>query len=65
MLGGLARRVSLVEKLKDEGKPILVVDSGSLPSDNRFVWTLIPLDRSLPEDKVVSAWIRKEGIERD
>jgi hypothetical protein len=36
-----------------------------LASDNRFVWTLVPLDSSLPEDKVVSEWIRKAGLERD
>jgi len=34
-------------------------------SDNRFVWTLVPLDRSFPEDRVVSEWIRKAGVERD
>ena len=33
--------------------------------DNSFFWTLIPLDNSLPEDKVVSEWIRKAGLERD
>ena len=33
MLGGLARRVSFVEKLKGEGKPVLVVDSGHLFTD--------------------------------
>jgi 2',3'-cyclic-nucleotide 2'-phosphodiesterase (5'-nucleotidase family) len=36
-----------------------------LASDNRFVWTLVPLDSSLSEDKVVSEWIRKAGLERD
>ena len=30
MLGGLARRVALVEKARSEGKPVLVVDSGDL-----------------------------------
>ena len=33
--------------------------------NNRFHWTLIPLDRSIPEDKEVSGWIRKAGIEKD
>jgi len=33
--------------------------------DNSFLWTLVPLDSSLPEDKVVSEWIRKAGLERD
>ncbi len=32
---------------------------------NRFTWTLIPLDMSLPEDKDVSGWIRKAEIEKD
>ena len=32
---------------------------------NRFQWTLIPLDMSMPEDKEVSGWIKKTGIERD
>jgi 5'-nucleotidase / UDP-sugar diphosphatase len=32
---------------------------------NRFQWTLIPLDMSIPEDKEVSGWIKKTGIERD
>ena len=33
--------------------------------DNSFHWTLIPLDKSIPEDKEVSGWIRKAGIEKD
>jgi 2',3'-cyclic-nucleotide 2'-phosphodiesterase (5'-nucleotidase family) len=32
---------------------------------NRFHWTLIPLDMSLPEDREVSGWIKKAGIEKD
>ena len=32
---------------------------------NGFQWTLMPLDMSIPEDKEVSGWIRKAGIERD
>ncbi|MGZ3577595.1 MAG: hypothetical protein ACXWMH_07660 [Syntrophales bacterium] len=32
---------------------------------NRFHWTLVPLDMSMPENKEVSGWIRKAGIERD
>jgi hypothetical protein len=32
---------------------------------NRFTWTLIPLDMSIPEDKEVSGWIRKAEIEKD
>jgi len=40
-------------------------DEGKGKGDNRFLWTLVPLDNSLPEDKVVSEWIRKEGLERD
>jgi hypothetical protein len=35
------------------------------PRNNRFHWTLIPLDRSIPEDKEVSGFIRKAGIEKD
>jgi 2',3'-cyclic-nucleotide 2'-phosphodiesterase (5'-nucleotidase family) len=30
VLGGLARRVSFVEKIKKEGRPVIVVDSGQL-----------------------------------
>jgi 2',3'-cyclic-nucleotide 2'-phosphodiesterase (5'-nucleotidase family) len=33
--------------------------------NNHFRWTLIPLDMSIPEDKEVSGWIRKAGIEKD
>jgi hypothetical protein len=33
--------------------------------DKSFHWTLIPLDKSIPEDKEVSGWIRKAGIEKD
>jgi len=36
-----------------------------LSGNNRFRWTLIPLDMSIPEDKEVSGWIRKAGIEKD
>jgi len=36
-----------------------------LSGNNRFHWTLIPLNRSIPEDKEVSGWIRKAGIEKD
>jgi 5'-nucleotidase/UDP-sugar diphosphatase len=32
---------------------------------NRFRWTLIPLDGSLPEDKIISEWIRKAGFAND
>jgi 2',3'-cyclic-nucleotide 2'-phosphodiesterase (5'-nucleotidase family) len=33
--------------------------------DNRFQWTLMPLDMSMPEDKEVSGWIKQAGIEKD
>ena len=36
-----------------------------LSGNNRFHWTLMPLDMSIPEDKEVSGWIRKAGIEKD
>jgi 2',3'-cyclic-nucleotide 2'-phosphodiesterase (5'-nucleotidase family) len=40
--------------------------SGESPSrNNRFHWTLVPLDRSIPEDKDISGWIRRTGIEKD
>jgi 2',3'-cyclic-nucleotide 2'-phosphodiesterase (5'-nucleotidase family) len=40
--------------------------SGEPPSrNNRFHWTLMPLDMSMPEDKEVSGWLRKAGIEKD
>ena len=48
---------ALQDELKNSG--------ASYPYDNHFFWTLVPLDSSLPEDKVVSGWIRKAGIERD
>jgi 5'-nucleotidase/UDP-sugar diphosphatase len=32
---------------------------------NRIQWTLIPLDKSLPEDKTISGWIRKAGFTDD
>jgi 2',3'-cyclic-nucleotide 2'-phosphodiesterase (5'-nucleotidase family) len=35
------------------------------PRNNRFQWTLMPLDISIPEDREVSGWIRKAGIEKD
>jgi 2',3'-cyclic-nucleotide 2'-phosphodiesterase (5'-nucleotidase family) len=37
----------------------------SMDNGNRFLWTLIPLDSSLKEDRDVSLWIRKAGIEKD
>jgi 2',3'-cyclic-nucleotide 2'-phosphodiesterase (5'-nucleotidase family) len=33
--------------------------------NNRFLWTLMPLDMSIPEDKEVSRWIKKAGIEKN
>jgi len=46
--------------LKDESS------SKEPPSrNNRFQWTLMPLDISIPENKEVSGWIRKAGIEKD
>ena len=33
--------------------------------NNRFLWTLIPLDMSIPEDQGVSRWIKKAGINND
>jgi 2',3'-cyclic-nucleotide 2'-phosphodiesterase (5'-nucleotidase family) len=36
-----------------------------LSGNNRFRWTLIPLDMSIPEDKDISGWIKKAGIEKD
>lgn len=32
---------------------------------NRFLWTLVPLHTSLPEDREISSWIQKSGIEKD
>jgi 2',3'-cyclic-nucleotide 2'-phosphodiesterase (5'-nucleotidase family) len=51
------QKTALLDELKNSG--------ASHPGDNRFSWALVPLDSSLPEDKVVSGWIRKAGIERD
>ncbi len=31
---------------------------------NRFHWTLTPLDGSIAEDKMISEWIRKAGLEK-
>jgi 2',3'-cyclic-nucleotide 2'-phosphodiesterase (5'-nucleotidase family) len=36
-----------------------------LSGNNRFRWTLIPIDMSIPEDREVSRWIKKAGIEKD
>ena len=33
--------------------------------NNRFQWTLMPLDMSIPGDRQVSGWITKAGIEKD
>lgn len=33
--------------------------------NNHFQWTLMPLDMSIPEDKAVSSWIKKSGIEKE
>lgn len=49
------------ESLQDELKR----SRASLSGGNRFLWTLVPLDKSHPEDREVSAWIRKAGIEKD
>ncbi len=51
------QKIALQDELKSFGTV--------LAGDNRFFWALVPLDNSLPEDKVVSGWIRKAGIERD
>ena len=32
---------------------------------NRFSWTLMPLHTSLPEDREISSWIQKSGVEKD
>jgi 2',3'-cyclic-nucleotide 2'-phosphodiesterase (5'-nucleotidase family) len=46
---------------KDE----LKYSRASISSDNSFLWTLTPLDNSLPEDREVSTWIGQAGFERD
>lgn len=51
------QKTALQDELKNSKAP--------QPGVNRFSWTLVPLDNSLPENKVVSEWIRKAGIERD
>jgi 2',3'-cyclic-nucleotide 2'-phosphodiesterase (5'-nucleotidase family) len=38
---------------------------GHTSRNNRFHWTLIPLHMSIPEDKEVSGWMRKAGMEKD
>jgi len=40
-------------------------DKEGQKSGNRIQWTLIPLDKSLPEDKTISGWIRKAGFAGD
>jgi 2',3'-cyclic-nucleotide 2'-phosphodiesterase (5'-nucleotidase family) len=37
----------------------------TMANGNRFLWTLSPLDSSLKEDRDVTLWIRKAGIEKD
>jgi len=57
--------VETINKQKTALQDDLKNSEASHNSDNRFVWTLVPLDKSLPEDHAVSEWIRKSGIERD
>lgn len=53
------------------GKLQLTVMNASFPyredgrtDGNRFQWTLIPLDGSIPEDNLISQWIREAGLEK-
>jgi 2',3'-cyclic-nucleotide 2'-phosphodiesterase (5'-nucleotidase family) len=53
------------------GKLQLTVINASSPyreegrtDGNRFQWTLIPLDESMSEDKLISQWIREAGLEK-
>lgn len=59
MLGGLARRVSLVEKLKDDGKPVLIVDSGNLFTDMREG---VDHQRSLTKARLISRACKRMGV---
>jgi 2',3'-cyclic-nucleotide 2'-phosphodiesterase (5'-nucleotidase family) len=40
-------------------------DVGDSKGGNRFSWTLAPLHTSLPEDREISSWFQKRGIEKD
>lgn len=35
------------------------------PGENHFQWTLLPLNRSLPEDKTIFGWIHDAGLDKD
>jgi hypothetical protein len=59
VLGGLARRVSFVEKLKGEGKPVLVVDSGHLFTD---AGTGIDHTQSLTKARLISRAYKRMGV---
>ena len=59
MLGGLARRVSLVEKLKVEDTPVLVVDSGNLFTD---VSGGVDHHQSLTRAKLISRAYKRTGV---
>ena len=51
-----------MRQASSEGRP----RTSKEPSlNNRFQWALMPLDISIPEDKAVSEWIKKAGIEKD
>ena len=59
MFGGLARRVSFVEKLKGEGKPVLVVDSGNLFTD---MGETVDNHQSLTKALLISRACRRMGV---
>ena len=54
------------ERTEEQGREQASSGNWASPSrNNRFHWTLIRQDMSIPEDKEVSGWIRKAGIEKD
>ena len=60
MLGGLARRVSFVEKIKSEGNPVLVVDSGQIFTDFRMAG--IDKKQSLTKAQLISRAYKRMGV---
>jgi len=57
--------IRLINKQKTALKEELEKSRPSQSGNNRFLWTLIPLDLSRPEDTAVSEWIRRAGFEKD
>jgi 2',3'-cyclic-nucleotide 2'-phosphodiesterase (5'-nucleotidase family) len=60
VLGGLARRVSAIKKLRAEGQPVLVVDSGDLFFD--ATGTPVDLTKARAKAKVIARAYKGMGV---